>query len=235
MNTARLQSTKDIERIRQEVKLEDRKLSRLNSRTPRGETQMGAGAQDAEAPTVQSSDEELGSLSTDSGDASPQPRRSPAGPSQSVKPTAGFTLQGSPGASYASNTGLYIQMEGLFVNSRPIYHHETRDKALYLNNDKRWIIGSKAGAKLGDTKGHLYVKDLAHAATAAELDSRQWKCLDSAKKTWVVDPAIRVIPKPGVQSVAPHIGAGVDGTYDVCCRSPHISAVDEDGDRSSAV
>jgi hypothetical protein len=89
-------------------------------------------------------------------------------------------------------------MEGLFVNSRPIYHHETRDKALYLNNDDRWIIGSQAGAKLGDTKGHLYVKDLAHAATAAELDSRQWKCFDSAKKTWVIDPAIRVIPKPGV-------------------------------------
>jgi hypothetical protein len=211
MNTARLQSTKDIERIRQEVKLEDRKLSRLKGeqtgRTPRAGEQaflfsnVGIKAKGPlpalRAPEV-SSDEELGSLSTDSEDASPQPRRSPAGPSQSMKPTAGFTLQGSPGASYASNTGLYIQMEGLFVNSRPIYHHETRDKALYLNNDERWIIGSKAGAKLGDTKGHLYVKDLAHAATAAELDSRQWKCFDSAKKTWVIDPAIRVIPKPGV-------------------------------------
>jgi Ca2+-binding EF-hand superfamily protein len=105
-----------------------------------------------------------------------------------------FVIQGKPTASYHKCLGAYHEAVGYFVNKRQIYHHERNDRSLYFNNDSRWIVSNKAAASAGGTRGHMYLKDMESATSAANLcGCRRWKAYSEFTKGWEIDSNIQVV------------------------------------------
>jgi hypothetical protein len=90
--------------------------------------------------------------------------------------------------------GTYTMTTDVVVNGRFIWEHKTKDMAMYLSNNGKWVVASnKAQARDGATSALMTLAGHSEKYSPSSLDTRQWRT--SIDKVWAVRDDIRVLGK----------------------------------------
>jgi len=76
-----------------------------------------------------------------------------------------------------------------WVNSRPVFKQEGKERYMYHDNSGYWLIGSKESMLVGEASGWMSVVDTALRPDLVEGGWQVW----AADNNWVAAPKIRVV------------------------------------------